>query len=262
MNDILISMPVYKRDWILPKWIECIENQNYPKHKLGFLFELGPDDDATHDILWDWQTRSSYKIFDAQVQMTITHHVHEERERTWCAEKYINMVELRNSLLERATVFADQFDYYFSLDSDLLLTNPESLNLLVEAAESGKEVLSPLSYMTPHDTDFPSVMTWNDDYKQHCSRHLLDYKIGEVFPADVVMAAVFMSKPVFTTARYRWHRQGEDIGFAKDLFEHGFQSYAAWNIYCPHIMHKYMLDDFMQFNQQDPRDPNFAFNPA
>lgn len=258
MTNILIGMPTFKRDWILPKWIECIERQNYPKENLGFIFELGPDDDATHDILWDWQTSTSYKTFDAQIQMEMTHNTHEEGARTWDSIKYVNMVELRNSLLDRATIRSHIYDYYFSLDSDLLLSDPESLNKLVEAAQ-GKDVVSPLSYMTPHDTCFPSAMTW-DPLKLNCARHLDQYHIGEIFKADVVMAAVFMSRNVYMTTRYRFHRQGEDIGFAQALNENGFQSYAAWNVYCPHIMHKYMLNDYIIMKEKDPRDPNFQLD--
>lgn len=259
MSNILISLPIYQREWILPKWIECIEAQNYPKDKLGFLFELGPDDDSTHNILWDWQTRTSYRVFDAQVRHDIVHNTHEDGHRTWSAEKYLNMVDLRNSLLERATAMQDDFDYYFSLDSDLLLANPESLNILVEAAQT-RDVVSPLSYMTPYDTNFPSAMSWVDEYKRVAARKLEEYKLNDTFEVDIVMAAVFMSKPVFTNVRYRWHRQGEDLGFAQSLDAQGFKSYGVWSVYCPHIMHKSILTDYLALNNQDPRDPNFVFN--
>lgn len=256
MSNILISTPIYKRDWILPKWIDCIEKQNYPKDKLGFIFELGPNDDATHDILWEWQTRTSYRVFDAQIRNDITHHAHEDGHRTWSAEKYINMVELRNSLLERATLLQDNFDYLLSLDSDILLANPETINILLESIKD-KDLVSPLSYMTPYDTNFPSAMTWVDEYKKVAVRKSEEYRINDVFEADIVMAVVMMSKPVFTQARYRWHRQGEDLGFAQDLSEKNFKSHAVWNVYCPHIMHQIMLKDYLAFNNRDPRDPNF-----
>jgi len=73
MSNILIGLPIYKREWILPYWIEAIERQDFPQENLGFLFNLGPDDEATHEILWEWQSRSPhFKIFDAQIMMTFT----------------------------------------------------------------------------------------------------------------------------------------------------------------------------------------------
>lgn len=255
MKNILIAAPIYKRDWILPYWIECIEKQNYPKENIGFLFELGPNDDATHNALWNWQaSQPSYKVFDAQIYMKVTHAEHPEGQRHWNRQKYYNMVTLRNNLLERATSLSKQFDYYFSLDSDLLLEDKNTLLKLVNYAETGIDVLSPLSYMTPNDSHFPSAMTWEDKPGGRAARHLDRYELGSLFVADIVMAAVFMSKRVFTQVRYQWHRQGEDLGFATQLSDFKIKSHAAWDIYCPHIMSRAMLDVYLQ-THKDPRRP-------
>ena len=100
--------------------------------------------------------------------------------------------------------------------------------------------------MTPYDTSFPSAMTWETNPGAHAIRKLDEYKIGKLFEVDVVMAAVFMDKKVFTNNRYYPHRQGEDLGFAVDLASSGHRSFAAWDIYCPHIMHKSMLEDYIK----------------
>jgi hypothetical protein len=246
-KSILIAAPIYKREWVLPHWIEFIEKQDYPKDKIGFMFELGPDDDATHNILFDWQSRSTqYRIFDAQIFMGLNHEAHPDGLRIWDSEKYYNMVTLRNNLLERATVIADEFDYYFSLDSDILLEDPQTLNKLVAYAEDkSHHVISPLMYMTPFDVGYPSAMTWVDYPGGRATRLIPADKKGEFFQADIIMAAVFMQKEVFTKVRYAFHRQGEDLGFAAELDRHGFNSFAAWDIYCPHIMNMTMLHSYI-----------------
>jgi hypothetical protein len=247
-KSILIGCPIYDRAWILPYWIEFIEKQDYPKENLGFIFELGPDDDSTHDLLWEWQNNSPhYKIFDAQIYMRMQHETHPDGTRVWSSDKYYNMVTLRNNLLERATAQSHQFDYYFSLDSDILLEDPLTLSKLVEKAQdSEKHVISPLMYMTPSDTNFPSAMSWVDGPGKRAARKLDQYHVGETFECDIVMAAVFMKKEVYTNARYRWHRQGEDLGFASALSDLSFRSFAAWDIYCPHIMNTQMLRDYLK----------------
>lgn len=251
MNEktVLIGCPIYDRAWVLPTWIEFIENQVYPKDKIGFIFELGPDDDSTHDLLWEWQNNSPYyKTFDAQIYMRMKHETHLDGTRMWSSEKYYNMVTLRNNLLERATAQSDQFDYYFSLDSDILLEDPLTLSKLINKLEEDpeKNVISPLMYMTPFDTNFPSAMTWADKPGKRAIRNLHSYNVGETFQADIVMAAVLMQRQVYTKARYQWHRQGEDLGFATVLNELNFKSFAAWDIYCPHIMNKQMLKDYIR----------------
>jgi len=248
MAKILIACPVFKREWILPTWLEFIENQDFPKENLGFMFELGDDDEATHDILWDWQcSHPQYHIFDGQIDQRLYHEAHPDGTRQWHSERYETMATLRNSLLERASQMTDRYDYYFSLDSDILLEDPQTLNKLVAHAEaiSDADVLSPLMYMTPFDTDYPSAMTWVDHPGGRAIRDLGEYKIGEVFKADIVMAAVFMKQHVVERVRYRWHPQGEDLGFAAELARMNMSSYCVWDVYCPHIMHSFMLSDYL-----------------
>jgi len=255
MVNILIGAPIFKREWVLPYWFKAIENQNFPKENLGFVFDLGPDDDSTHDLLWGWHmSHPEFRVFDAQIQLDINHFTHEEGHRSWSQMQYYNMVYMRNNLLDRAAALSDQFDFYFSLDSDLLLEDPETLNKLVSYAQedSTRAVVSPLSYMTPFDTNFPSAMSWIEKPGSNAARKRDEYRVGELFKADVVMAAVFMQKYVFQNVRYQWHRQGEDLGFATALAEMGFESWAAWDIYCPHIMSRQMLSDYIK-SGIDPR---------
>src|SRR5690606_4324621 len=122
LPNILIGCPVYKRANVLPLWFKCIEKQEYPLDHVGFIFELGPDDDETHDILWQFHMdHPELIVFDGQIDDIRVHKNHEEGKRRWGAERYSAMVHFRNSLLERATALQEQFDFYFSLDSDLLL---------------------------------------------------------------------------------------------------------------------------------------------
>ena len=259
MPKILIAAPVFQRDWVLPYWFKAIENQNFPMEDIGLIFNLGPDDDATHDVIWEWsQKHPELFYFDAQIFMHVNHSSHAEGSRQWNQSKYYNMVKLRNDLLERADAISDRFDFYFSLDSDLLLEDPETLNKLVAYAEEDplRSVISPLSYMTPYDTNFPSAMTWTieGEPSRRAKRNHSRYEIGKLFKADIVMAAVFMQKYVVKNIRYQWHWLGEDLGFATALNEAGYHSYAAWDIYCPHIMSRQFLAHYLK-NGVDSRKP-------
>jgi len=227
--------------------MEAIEKQNFPMENLGFVFELGPEDEATHEMLWNWNlAHPEFLMFDGQVRLDVRHMSHNEGQRQWTAEKYFTMVDLRNSLLNRATEASDTFDFYFSLDSDLLIEDPNTLSKLVEYASQGRDVISPLSYMTPYGNNYPSVMSWVDYPGGRATRKIDTYPIGEIFKADIVMAAVFMAKPVYTTVRYRHHKQGEDLGFAAELTRHNFSSYCASDIYCNHVMHKRNLAEYIK----------------
>lgn len=256
--NILISLPIYQRDWILPYWLEAIEKQTVPLENIGFQFELGPNDEATHDILWEWQTKNADKVwcFDAIVNVSEQHSHHVEGQRAWKLEQFLKMASLRNSLLERARLKLGSFDRYFSLDSDIILENPKTLEIL---ASHDKDVVSPFMYMTylgedgKPDTRFPNYMLWRGENDRSMS---VRGKVGSgLVRNDVPMAAVMMKPEVVRTCSYRWHRQGEDIGFAQVLDKAGFESYLDFDLYTPHLMHRFQLLDYLK--NGDPRNQSY-----
>ncbi len=248
---ILIGSPVYQRAWILGDWFKCIENQTIPLSEIGFIFELGPNDEETHQVIWEWHlSHPQVAFFDAIVRDDIKHYTHPDGQRTWSKTAYYKMVDLRNSLLERANCIRPE--KYFSLDSDLLLEDPQTLEKLYHMLNrDGVDAVSPLSYMYPKGINFPSVMTWIDGVGKRASRSLGDYKIGETFKSDVIMAAVMMNPDVCRDIRYVWHPQGEDLGWSGECAKNNYGLYCASDIYVPHIMHRWMLDEYKTIG--DPR---------
>ena len=248
---ILIGSPVYQRAWVLKDWFKFIENQTMPLSDIGFIFELGPNDDDTHEIIWQWhRDHPEVAFFDATIREDINHTTHPDGHRTWTKDAYHKMVELRNSLLERVNCVKPE--KYLSLDSDLFLEDPQTLEKLYHMLDrDGIDAISPLSYMYQKDIKFPSVMTWMDGPGNRATRMLADYKIGETFRADIIMAAVMMNPVVYENSRYAWHPQGEDLGWSAECAKQNFNLYCASDIYVPHIMHKWMLDQYYAIG--DPR---------
>ncbi len=195
-------------------------------------------------MLWAFHERHPEVFhFDGIINETVPHGEHTENCRIWSEIKYLSMSKMRNNILDLATAMQDKFDYLFSLDSDILLKDPETINKLLAYSELYPDtVISPLSYMSPYNKEHPSIMSWLVQPGMRAGRPLDNYPIGEPFIADIVMAAVLMPKSVFTKVRYRGHRQGEDLGFAYDLWRNGFRSLAASDIECPHVMYPSMLD--------------------
>lgn len=246
---LMIGCPVLARDWILPFWFEAIERQDFPLEDVGFIFEVAPNDEPTLQALLDFShAHPELRCFDIFVNTTESHAVQPTEIRTWDWHKYMTMVNLRNDLLSR--VVCHNPDRFFSLDSDILLENPRTLTELVRLTED-HDAVSPLMYMTPTGTEFPSVMTFNEiGIGFRDNDH---YSIGELFQADVIMAAVMMGRSVYQQARYHWHRQGEDLGWAQDCAAKGFKLWAASYLYCPHIMSPNMLENYRKYG--DPRSP-------
>lgn len=239
---LIIGCPIYKRSWIFPLWVSAIERQSIPLSKIGFIFETSPDDEQTVDLLHRWRKmHPEIPLYEINQREDLPHFEHIENGRQWSISKYENMVSLRNSLLKRVREI--QPDYYFSLDSDIVLKNPSTIELLIAHIDDGADAVNPLMFMTPVGIDYPSVMTWMDKspYRAHRTK---DYPLGSYFKSDVIMAAKMMSKKAYNLVDYEVHVQGEDLGWSANADRNGLNLYCASYIYAPHIMHEMMLDHF------------------
>lgn len=246
---ILIGCPVYQREWILPDWFAAIEGQTIPLDQLGFIFEVDPQDLTTIEALMDFsEVHPELRCFDIIVNDREEHAHHPEGHRSWNVMRYQAMANMRNDLLNRVT--CKDPDRYFSLDSDILLENPTTIEKLVELTET-LDAVSPLTFMTPDGTDFPNVMTWASEPGGYAMRKTHTYPIGSVFQSDIIMAAVMMSKQVYQNSRYGVHRQGEDLGWSADCAMKGLKLYNASHIFTPHIMSRGMLEKYKKYG--DPR---------
>lgn len=254
MIELVIGCPIYERDWIFPYWISCIENQNIDFSKTAFVFEASPDDEKTIEMLVKYRNaRPDIPEFILDIKQDTPHFSHDEGTRTWSISKYQNMVNLRNSLLSKVRDINP--NYFFSLDSDILLTNQNTIQLLIAHVNSGADAVSPLMFMTPTNTMYPSVMNWIKEPGGQAYRKE-QYPLGEYFQSDVIMAAKMMSRDVYKNVDYSLHTQGEDLGWSGNAAKMGYKLYSASYLYAPHIMHKRMMQDFI--SNGDSRGNFFA----
>jgi hypothetical protein len=107
------------------------------------------------------------------------------------------------------------------------------------------DAVSPLMFMTPFDTKYPSVMNWIDQ-KDFRGYRKDNYPLGSYFKSDIIMAAKMMSKEVYNNIDYEVHSQGEDLGWSKNAALKGYSLYCASYIYAAHIMHENLLPQFQQ----------------
>lgn len=240
---LVIGCPIYKRDWILNRWIRAVISQSIPVSDIGFIFECSPDDTNTTAMLEAWKSYDkNIPLFDIHYRNDINHFEHQQNGRQWTISRYENMVELRNSLLKKVREI--QPDYYFSLDSDILIENPNTLELLIAHIKDGADAVSPLMFMTPIGNKYPSVMTWREDEPDKAKR-LERYPIGTYFQADVIMAAKMMSKEVYNNIDYSIHPQGEDVGWSLNCYRKNYKLFSASYIYAPHIMNQMMYNEYI-----------------
>lgn len=252
---ILIGCPVYDRAWILPTWFEMIEKQTWDHNKVGFIFEASPDDEETLELLFKYQSENPHlQCFDIGVNSQSQHESHKEfidhdgilrKFRQWNPTRYKAMINFRNSLLVRVQDRSPS--RYFSLDSDILLENPSTLEELYWFTDKPEvDAAAPLCFMTPEDLGFPNVMTWVGPPGSPAFRDNDSYPISERFKVDVIMAAKMMTRETYTKSYYTYHRLGEDLGWSYSCSRHNLSLWSVSDIYATHVMFK---DDFKKIQE-------------
>jgi GT2 family glycosyltransferase len=245
---ILIGCPIYQREWILDHWLSAIRNQDLPLKNIGFIFEGGPSDEETHSALYSWhENNPEVWVFSIATNTTNRHKEHHNGQRKWTPDRYNHMVDFRNNLLKKARSLNP--DYYFSLDSDILLKQSDTLSRLIRVLEEEPfQAVAPLLFMSPANTQHPSYMSWRDEVGGKAFRR--KYPLGTLFEADVIMAAKLMSRDVYHNVDYEWHYQGEDLGWSAAATRAGFKLGAASDIYVPHIMGPKFLSRYLKIGDR------------
>lgn len=204
------------------------------------MFEAAPNDEKTIQCLVDFhKSHPQVRCFDISINSQVEHKSHPEGARIWSRDRYETMSLFRNNLLGRARVLNP--DAYFSLDTDILLEDRTTISHLFSLLGTC-DAVNPLLYMMPDNIDFPSVMTWVPDGRAYRANSM--YPLGDLFQADVIMAAVMMSPKLYHNVNYTWHVQGEDLGFSTQCRLKGYKLWCASNLYAPHIMSRSMLNEY------------------
>jgi hypothetical protein len=222
---LVIGCPVAERGWILPHWFDAIYAQDID---VEIICVFSPSVDNTEAILKEENVTIIYDERPPRPINEIDHH-------GWGGpDKYEYMASMRNALIDAA--LDREVDYFFSLDSDILLNMPGTLKTLLDFAATHSGVVAPAVNMGMHDTAW-NTMNWIDPYHPNTAIRSVKHnpKGGQV---DVVMAAMLLDKKGLE-ARWCSHYQGEDIGFSLDAYQKQIPLWWLPNVLCQHVMQRY-----------------------
>ena len=222
---VLIGCPVVSRAWILPEWFDAIEAQGI---ECSVLVVMSPSADNTEEILKD---RGAEILYDDRSSVRTET---EALAHIWGKmDVYSYMAGLRNGLVAAAK--EREADYFFSLDSDIILP-PGALENLLRFAVTHKGVIAPAVNMTLNSVAW-NVMDWVDRRQPNMAerRSIPERKSG---PQDVVMAAMLLDA-YGMDCQWRAHQQGEDVGFCIDAHNRGIKCWWVPEVRCQHIMRRY-----------------------
>lgn len=248
---ILIAAPVSSRGWILPYYLKCLTDIDYPKELISFYFIINNSNDDSEKIL------SSFKENYSQMYSTITierykssHKAKDKRIKNVRAEyTYNHLSILRNKILDFASI--QNFDYCLSVDTDILV----SKDILRKLLSHHKDVVSGVIYngflVNPlKPWKYPNIMRLAPN---GCFEHIANSYVknsatlseSKLVQVDGTGALVLISKEVCQNTRYGFHEQGEDLYWSLDCRQKGYDLYSDYSAYAFHAMSKELLEDFI-----------------
>lgn len=222
-DDLIIGCPVYRREWILPRWFEhvgkaCATAGVEPV----FAFVVDERDEPTVEAIAEHG--------GAGYVLSVRGDLH-DGERRWNPRRYEWMVHLRNELL--GIVRLAEPHLFLSLDSDILL-HPDGLKCLMESVESC-DAVGGKAYMTTTGTRHPSWARLNSN------NNLFRQESDGVFPVDVIMAIKLMTASAYSID-YEFSTQGEDIGWSTACRKAGLKLLWDGRVTNKHVMSPRHLD--------------------
>lgn len=197
--NLVVGCPIYKREWIVPAWLDHLwEASSFAKVTPSLVF-VGDRSDPTFDLI------EEYSPFEHTV-VEVEQPKVERGEHCWSVSAYEFMVELRNALLGQVREIEPEL--FLSLDSDILL-HPAALRRLIDTLDEHPEwgAVGGKAFMQASSVACPSYAMLSD------SGALRRPNAEGVFRVDVIMAIKLMT-PAAYNVDYEVHWHGEDIGWS------------------------------------------------
>lgn len=224
--NLIVGAPCKDRAWVLPEWFDALHGQGV---EMEILCLVSASEDGTEAICAEEGATILVDERPGRSTSEIDGHL-------WGnAETYQYMASLRNRLTDEA--ITRDADYFFSLDTDIILP-PGGLKQLLDYAADHPGVVSPALNMVTGGGTAWNTMNWVDrEYPNMAIRPQQEPRSGA---ADIIMAAMLLDR---TGMECLWqpHGQGEDVGFCIDAHIRQVPRWWLREVHCDHLMRRMLL---------------------
>lgn len=227
---VVIGAPVRNRAWVLPFYLQRIYDLDYPKDKIILLFLINDCTDNSQEILLRFQAAHAPEYRDIILLQHDMNQIPDERIRLTRDAIFHSLAILRNIML----IYAAQADYYFNVDTDILIP-PDALQLLLGC---NKDIVSALIWNDITKT-YPNILVKRSDN----IIHWINPPENALIPCDVTGAVCLMTREVCKKVRFAYHFQGEDVSFCLDAKKLGFEIWSYTRVKADHLYMKEWLEE-------------------
>lgn len=230
--NIIVGCPVRDRAWIMERWFEHVEvacaAAGIDDIEYVFVGDVVADNATAKAIGAAAELHGRPAEIEYVREGPIT-----TSRRVWNSDRFRHMVDLRNQLL--GVVRSLEPDLFWSLDSDVLAAE-KSLASAVECLDRFGAVGTKLYLSAGKSAPNYAGLGRNGG--------LLRADADGVFPVEVIMASKVMTPEAYAVD-YRFHKQGEDIGWSLAARKAGVKLGWDGRVCSKHVMaviDQYQLD--------------------
>lgn len=241
MKTITIGCPISNRAYLIKRFLKGIYGLDYDKKFIKLYFVVNNSNDSTESDLKDFKRKYKNEYMEIKVEKYKMSRAKDERVTRTRLKTYTRLAELRNYVLSNIDT-----DYFFSLDSDIMLdSNPQCLNMLLK---ENKDIIAGIinndSILRPN-AKYPNIRCnilnnmYDDEGNIKGIKHILSWEKGKVFEVDHTGAVYLLTNDVCKNVKYGFHKQGEDMYFCNMAKEKGYKIYAHGGVFLEHVMREY-----------------------
>lgn len=137
-GTVMLAILAKDKGYALPLYLECIDNLDYPKDKIGIYIRSNNNRDDTVDVLKKWanRNRNIYRqIYENYSD--VSEKVEEYEEHEWNKTRFCVLGKIRYDSMMKS--YNEGYEYYMVVDCDNFI-KPGTLKALIK---SGKDVIGP-----------------------------------------------------------------------------------------------------------------------
>ena len=113
--------------------LKLLENQNYPKHRIGLFIRSDHNEDHSEDILETWleSQMEEYYFKDVSLGKNFGERFQDQKlgPMEWSPSRFSHVITLKEEALNKARKL--RVDWIWYLDADAFITNPSALRLII-----------------------------------------------------------------------------------------------------------------------------------
>ena len=231
---LVVASPIKNREWILPKFIECLKRLDVSYDDVIYLFLDDASDDNSLGLLQE------FALHDARVMIlknTIPFAKNtSSRDIRNRKELYHHLSALRNRLIDTAIGFGA--DRVFMVDSDILVV-PQIVSTLENhdvdycaTVVSNTKTIKPADLKEKEWYDSCNILVEN---KGGALTHMQPVLLNKLITCNVSGAAFLVKGHALKSgAKFEYHLHGEDVGYCYQLAEHDIQIHVDTTIMAVH----------------------------